>query len=67
VKKSKSIQKQPKLGGFREGAGAKPMYGEKMLEKKVHLDVTTVERATAIGEGNLSAGLREAVRRVRKI
>lgn len=37
-----------------------------MTRHNVMLDTATVAKATALGDGNLSAGLREAVRRTRK-
>ncbi len=53
-------------GGKREGAGRKPIKDEPMTRVNVMLDAATVEKAKQIGGGNLSEGLREAVRRVRK-
>jgi hypothetical protein len=35
------------------------------IRKNVYLDAGTIEYATTLGSGELSAGLREAVRRVR--
>jgi hypothetical protein len=35
------------------------------IRKNVYLDADTIKYATALGGGELSAGLREAVRRVR--
>lgn len=55
-----------KHGGKREGAGAKPLKGEPMTRVNVMLDDATIAKAKQIGGGNLSEGLREAVRRVRK-
>ena len=37
-----------------------------MRRVNVMLDAATIAKAEAIGGGNLSAGLREAVRRIRK-
>lgn len=53
-------------GGKREGAGRKPMKDDPMTRVNVMLDDATVAKAKMIGGGNLSEGLREAVRRVRK-
>jgi hypothetical protein len=55
-----------KHGGKRKGAGAKPLKGEPMTRVNVMLDDATIAKAKLIGGGNLSEGLREAVRRVRK-
>lgn len=49
-------------GGARQGAGAKSQFEKPMARKQVMLDDTTVDAATRLGGGNLSAGLREAVR-----
>lgn len=54
-----------KKGGPRKGAGAKPIYAEAMARFQVMLDAVTVEKLKALGGGNLSAGIREAARRVR--
>lgn len=53
-------------GGKREGAGRKPLGDAPMRRVNVMLDAATIAKAEQIGGGNLSAGLREAVRRVRK-
>ncbi len=58
--------KRSEHGGKREGAGRKPMKDAPMTRMNVMLDAATVEKAKQIGGGNLSEGLREAVRRVRK-
>ncbi len=58
--------KPSKHGGKRAGAGAKPLHAEPMKRVNVMLDEATISKAEQIGGGNLSAGLREAVRRVRK-
>jgi len=55
-----------KRGGKREGAGRKPIMDEAMTRVNVMLDEATINKAKAIGGGNLSEGLREAVRRIRK-
>ena len=55
-----------KHGGRRKGSGAKPLHDEPMRRVNVVLDAATIAKAEAIGGGNLSAGLREAVRRIRK-
>ena len=56
-----------KRGGKREGAGAKPASEKPMRRVNVMLDESTIAKAAVIGEGNLSAGLREAVRRARSL
>ena len=55
-----------KHGGAREGAGRKPIKEEPMTRVNVMLDDATIAKAKQIGGGNLSEGLREAVRRIRK-
>lgn len=52
-------------GGRRAGAGAKPMHANPMRRVNVMLDDATIAKAEMIGGGNLSAGLREVVRRAR--
>lgn len=54
-----------KKGGAREGAGAPPKYGEAMSRYQVILDDDTVAKLRALGDGNLSAGIRTAARRVK--
>lgn len=51
----------PKHGGARPGAG-RPAGIESARRVNVMLDAATIERARAIGAGNLSAGIRLAVR-----
>lgn len=50
-------------GGFREGAGAKALFGAAMQRKQVLLDEASIKEAERLGDGNLSAGIREALRR----
>ena len=57
---------KPKRGGTRPGAGAPPLHDKAMTKYTVLLDDATVAKARDIGSGNLSAGLREAVRNVKK-
>lgn len=54
-------------GGKRTGAGAKPLHGEPMRRVNVMLDTATMDKALTIGNGSLSAGLREAVIRWRQL
>ncbi|MDV7391888.1 hypothetical protein RZS08_11060 [Arthrospira platensis SPKY1] len=50
-------------GGPGRGQGRKPLYGESPASRvNVTLDEETIKQAKAMGAGNLSAGLREAVR-----
>ena len=56
---------KPKRGGTRPGAGAPPLHDKAMTKYTVLLDEATVEKARGIGSGNLSAGIREAVKRVK--
>lgn len=53
-------------GGARDGAGRKPLKDEPMTRVNVMLDEATIAKAKQIGGGNLSEGIREAVRRIRK-
>lgn len=53
-------------GGKRDGAGAKPLHTEPMRRVNVMLDEETIAKAELIGDGNLSAGLRRAVKQIRK-
>lgn len=46
--------------------GRPPINDEPMRRVNVMLDDETVEKASGIGEGNLSAGLRIAVKKYRK-
>ena len=55
-----------KHGGKRAGAGAKPAHAKPKRRVNVMLDDATIAKAELIGGGNLSAGLRDAVKRVRK-
>ena len=55
-----------KHGGTRIGAGAKALHAAPMKRVNVMLDEATIEKAKQIGSGNVSEGLREAVRRVLK-
>lgn len=52
-------------GGRRKGAGRPPLTDQAMERRNVMLDRATIAKAEKIGKGNLSAGLREAVRRYR--
>lgn len=50
-------------GGARKGSGPKTLDGVRGMERKnVTLDAETIELAREIGSGDLSAGLRKAVR-----
>jgi hypothetical protein len=50
-------------GGARKGAGSKAKDGAtKMIRKNVSLDEPTIVKAQKIGEGELSMGLRVAVK-----
>jgi len=42
--------------------GAPPLFGVKMRRVLVTLDEESVERATKLGDGNLSAGIRKAIK-----
>ena len=49
-------------GGPREGAGRKPLGDGPMTRYQVMLDISTVVKLRAFGDGNLSAGIRLAAR-----
>jgi len=51
-----------KRGGARPGAGRKADGAPKTEQKNLRLDRETVARAKAIGDGNLSEGVRRAVK-----
>lgn len=53
---------KPKRGGAREGAGRKTQDGVTTKRYQVGLDAHTVKLARAIGKGDLSFGLRKAIR-----
>ena len=45
-------------GGRRPGAGRPPAYREPLVRKTVTLPISYVEQLTALGDGNLSEGIR---------
>jgi hypothetical protein len=49
-------------GGYREGAGRTVMIGGAMQKKTVTLSPSDITYLSALGNGNLSAGIREAVK-----
>ena len=54
---------KPTKGGARKGAGRKATDGAlKVMRKLVTLDAPTVTKAQKIGDGELSRGLRVAVK-----
>jgi hypothetical protein len=53
---------QKSWGGKREGAGRKPIGAARMVAVTVTLPADLIEKLEQLGEGNLSAGIREAVR-----
>ena len=55
-----------KHGGKREGAKRPALYGEAMKRKEVMLPDEAIEFFLALGEGNLSAGVRMAWRSLTK-
>lgn len=59
-------KKKSPHGGPRDGAGAKPIHATAMRRVNVLLDDLTVDQARTLGNGNVSAGLREAVRKTHK-
>ena len=57
--------KKPRHGGPREGAGRKAEDGADGTKRyNVSLDAMTAKKANKLGDGNLSLGLRKAVRAV---
>ena len=60
-----SKSSEAKKGGLRNGAGAKPLYDKAMRRFQVMLDASTADKLKALGDGNLSAGIREAAKRAR--
>lgn len=61
------LRMEPTWGGARPGSGRKP--GVRTAEPKIMVNVRLTaaerEKALKIGDGNASAGLREALRRAR--
>ena len=53
-------------GGKREGAGKPALYGKPMKRKEIMLPDEAIEFFLALGEGNLSAGVRMAWRSLTK-
>ena len=53
--------KKHRKGGKREGAGRKPLGPSKMRRIQVTLADNHIEKASRIGNGNVSAGIRTAV------
>lgn len=53
------------LGGARPGSGPKPIHDAPMTRRNVMLDDETVEKARRIGEGNVSEGIRMAVKKMK--
>lgn len=56
------MAKKSKRGGWRENAGRNPIYGVPMRKVTIMLDPETIEKAKKLGDGELSAGLRKAVK-----
>lgn len=57
---------KPTRGGSRPGAGAKPLYDAPMIRRQVMVDADSIAKAERIGQGNFSAGIREAIRQARE-
>lgn len=51
-----------KRGGIRKGAGRKPETGTPMERKNVTLDADTIAVMKAVGDGDLSKGIRFAAK-----
>ncbi len=54
-------------GGYRPGAGRKPMFGESVKDRTMTLPADVIARLEALGDGNVSAGVRELLSRYDKI
>ncbi len=52
-------------GGARPGAGRRPRYGKPMLRKTIRLTQEEITRLEQLGAGNLSEGVRTALREAR--
>jgi hypothetical protein len=63
---ARAKKKQSGRGGAREGAGRPTELGEPMSRVQVTLDNRTVETFRRFGQGNVSAGIREAARIIRE-
>lgn len=57
---------KPNRGGARPGSGPKPIHDVPMTRRNVMLDDETVDKARRIGEGNVSEGIRIAVRKTKE-
>lgn len=53
-------------GGKREGAGKPALYGERMVRAEILIPQEAKEFFISLGEGNLSAGVRQAWRSLTK-
>ncbi len=51
-------------GGSRPGAGRRPRFGQPMVRKTIRLTEQEIARLERLGAGNLSEGVRAALRRV---
>lgn len=49
---------KPAHGGARAGAGRPPIHGERMVRRTITLPGSLAEQLAALGDGNLSAGIR---------
>jgi hypothetical protein len=54
-------------GGYRPGAGRKPMFGASVKDRTMTLPAEVIARLEAMGDGNVSAGVRELVSRYDQI
>ncbi len=52
-------------GGARAGAGRRPRFGRPMIRKTIRLTAEEIARLERLGAGNLSEGVRAALRQAR--
>ena len=57
------MKQEPKPhGGRREGAGRKPIGDTPLIRCQILLHADEIEKARALGAGNLCAGIRRAIK-----
>lgn len=56
------MTRKPTHGGRRAGAGRPPIAADGTRRHSVTLDAATFDRLAALGDGNVSAGIRAAAR-----
>lgn len=63
--KIKAAKKQ--WGGPRRGAGRKTIGDVPMIRTNIMLDRETISKAHGLGDGNVSAGVRKALTRIKAV